>query len=213
MEADAGRVPETALGAPSLSGGSKDVVVVISNKPLALTALVLASIVGAYAVERRLQHFAGTALGHAIGVLGATLLLVVFFYPVRKYFLRRGSITEWLAWHMVLGIVGPLLVLMHGAFHFHALLPLLASLAMVLNVLSGLVGRYLVADSRRALRALEQQLRDQGLPAQEREQELFARASSVRAMAQWRMVHYPLAAILLTLMVFHVVAALYFKGL
>jgi hypothetical protein len=121
MEADAGRVPETALGAPSLSGGSKDVVVVISNKPLALTALVLASIVGAYAVERRLQHFAGTALGHAIGVLGATLLLVVFFYPVRKYFLRRGSITEWLAWHMVLGIVGPLLVLMHGAFHFHAL--------------------------------------------------------------------------------------------
>jgi len=187
--------------------------VVISKKPLVLTALVLACIVGAYAVERRLQHFAGTALGHAIGVLGGCLLLVVFLYPVRKYFLRRGSITEWLGWHMLLGIVGPLLVLMHGAFHFHALLPLLASLAMVLSVLSGLVGRYLVVDSRKALRELEQQLQAQGLSDKEREQELFRRASSVRAMTQWRMVHYPIAAILLTLMVFHVISALYFKGL
>jgi hypothetical protein len=177
-----------------------------------LAALVVAAVVGAYALERRLQHFAGTAMGHALGVLGAFLLVVVFLYPIRKYFLKRGRLSEWLAWHMVLGFVGPLLVIVHGAFHFHALLPLLASLAMVLSVMSGLVGRYLVTDARRALCGLEQQLRQQGLSAADREQTLLIRASSVRAMTRWRMVHYPIAAVLLTLMVFHVISALYFKG-
>ena len=88
---------------------------------------------------------ASSWVGHGIGIAGFVLmLLTATLYPLRK--LRTdaswGSTASWLKVHMVTGLVGPYMVLLHTAMRFHGL----AGLTMLLTVLvvaSGLVGRFL----------------------------------------------------------------------
>ena len=92
-------------------------------------------------------HFptASSWVGHGIGIAGFVLMLMTAtLYPLRK--LRAdaswGSTASWLKFHMVTGLVGPYMVLLHTAMRFHGL----AGLTMLLTVLvvaSGLVGRFL----------------------------------------------------------------------
>ena len=96
---------------------------------------------------RRRAHFptASSRVGHGIGIAGFVLMLMTAtLYSLRK--LRTdaswGSTASWLRFHMVTGLVGPYMVLLHTAMRFHGL----AGLTMLLTVLvvaSGLVGRFL----------------------------------------------------------------------
>ena len=52
---------------------------------------------------------------------------------------------------MVTGVVGPLLIFLHSGAHYHALVPILAMLSMVIVVVSGIVGQAVHAFSLRAL--------------------------------------------------------------
>ncbi len=83
--------------------------------------------------------------GHGIGIAGFILMLMTAtLYSVRKLrtTARWGSMAAWLRFHMVTGLVGPYMVLLHTAMRFRGL----AGLAMLLTavvVVSGLIGRYL----------------------------------------------------------------------
>lgn len=186
---------------------------IISKKTFFLTLLIGITVSASYLIEEKLHHFAGSLLGHSIGILGSVFILIIFLYPVRKYFMPWGGpMKEWLNWHMFFGITGPLLIIIHGAFHFHALVALFASLLMVVNVMSGLVGRYLYIDARKALQQKEENLRQQGVPENELEERLLLEATSVELMGNWRLIHYPISALFLGLMIFHIISVLYFKG-
>jgi hypothetical protein len=87
-----------------------------------------------------------TGLGYWLGIAGATLMLLLLLYPLRKRMrsLRGlGSVSGWFRLHMVLGLVGPALILLHCNFKLGALNSNVALVAMLMVAASGLVGRHL----------------------------------------------------------------------
>jgi hypothetical protein len=91
--------------------------------------------------------------GHSLGVFGFLLMLMTeTLYSLRKRSLgaRWGRIASWLNFHIISGIVGPYLVLLHTAWKFNGLAGLVMLLTTIV-VLSGFVGRYIyTAVPRRA---------------------------------------------------------------
>jgi hypothetical protein len=132
-------------------------------------------------------------VGHSIGIAGSILmLLTATLYSLRK--LRSdaswGSTASWLRFHMVTGLVGPYMVLLHTSLRFHGIAGLTMLLA-VLVVASGLVGRFLYTRVSRTAEA----------------------AGRRRAFALWHLVHLPLTWALFAAAAIHVAAALYFATL
>ena len=87
-----------------------------------------------------------TGIGYWLGITGAAAMVLLLFYPLRKRMksLRGfGSVSSWFRLHMVLGLVGPALILFHCNFRFGALNSNVALIAMLTVSASGLVGRYL----------------------------------------------------------------------
>src|SRR5512141_2547271 len=88
---------------------------------------------------------AGDLVGHLLGIIGFTLMLLTeTLYSLRKRAMRRprGSMRTWLRLHIVMGIVGPYLVLLHAAWSFNGLAGALTVLTAVV-VASGFIGRYI----------------------------------------------------------------------
>lgn len=115
----------------------------------------------------RSPRFAGSLMGHSIGILGALLMLVPLLYSgvKRIAFLKRAvsaviPMRTLLAWHIYAGIVGPILVLLHTGHRFESPLGIALTSMTILVVLSGYVGRYLMrhigAELRDKRRLLEE---------------------------------------------------------
>lgn len=86
-----------------------------------------------------------TGAGYALGIIGGSLMLLLLLYPARKR-LRWlgfiGSVKGWFQTHMVMGLVGPLLVLFHSNFQLGATNSNVALVCMLIVSISGLFGRY-----------------------------------------------------------------------
>jgi hypothetical protein len=97
-------------------------------------------------LARRLGYAAGSDLGYALGLAGGIAMLLLFLYPLRKrvrWFAGWGPTRGWFLAHMVLGIVGPLLIILHSTLRFGSVNATVAFAAMSLVAGSGLVGRLL----------------------------------------------------------------------
>ena len=99
----------------------------------------------------RSPRFAGSATGHAIGVVGATLMLVPLAYVVikrvpgiKRVVTRRVPMRTLLAWHIYAGVLGPILVLIHTGHHFYSPLGIALTAMTIIVALSGYIGRYLM---------------------------------------------------------------------
>lgn len=99
--------------------------------------------------EREYEHLtAEHGLGYALGIAGALAMLTLLLYPMRKRLrvLRvLGPVAVWFRAHMLLGIVGPVLVLYHANFSWGSLNSNVALAAMLAVAASGLVGRFIYA--------------------------------------------------------------------
>lgn len=87
----------------------------------------------------------GGSWGLAFGVAGALMMVVMLLYSVRKRFvaLRRwGPVSVWLDFHILLGLCGPLFILLHSSFKVQGLVAL-SFWSMVAVATSGIAGRYL----------------------------------------------------------------------
>lgn len=179
----------------------------------------------------------GALVGHGLGIVGFALMLVTeIAYSVRKNARDRawGPMRTWLRAHVVTGIVGPYLVLLHTSWLAGGLAGA-TMIATVVVVLSGFVGRYLYTaiprtpdgaeatldelDRRLAQfdRSLEldgpSESRDRGGVAAERDRlaRSLGRARTARKwLAIWHTVHVPLGAAMFTLAFIHIGFALYF---
>lgn len=108
-------------------------------------------------------------IGHGLGILGSLMMVVLLGYSLRKRWrpLRNaGPISRWLSVHIYLGVVGPLLVVLHSAFKVHGLVSL-SFWSMVAVAGSGVLGRYLYLQIPRNLQGDE--LDRQALDAEETE--------------------------------------------
>jgi hypothetical protein len=91
------------------------------------------------------QWKAGGSVGHKLGITGASMMVLMLLYSVRKRVgaLRRlGPLSRWLDVHICLGVFGPLLVVLHSSFKVQGLVAL-SFWSMVVVALSGVLGRYL----------------------------------------------------------------------
>jgi hypothetical protein len=87
----------------------------------------------------------GDDAGYWLGVVGGTIMLFVFAYPMRKHFRfmqHWGAGKYWFIVHMMVGVVGPVLILIHSTFHIGSINGGVALFSMVAVALSGVVGRF-----------------------------------------------------------------------
>ena len=87
-------------------------------------------------------------LGYWLGILGGSMMLVLILYPLRKRIraLRfLGRTTHWFKAHMILGILGPVLVLYHSNFQLGSFNSRVALYCMLLVAGSGVIGRHIYA--------------------------------------------------------------------
>jgi hypothetical protein len=87
----------------------------------------------------------GDNLGYNIGLAGGLMMLIMLLYPLRKRakFLKGwGVLPTWFRWHMVLGIMGPALVMFHSTFVIHSVNAGVALTCMMLVSGSGIFGRF-----------------------------------------------------------------------
>ena len=104
-----------------------------------------------FAVHRS-PRFAGSLLGGVLGVAGALLMLVPLAYSIIKRvprlktaFTRRVPMRTVLAWPIYAGVAGPVLGLLHTGHKFESTLGILLTAIMLIVVLSGFTGRYLMS--------------------------------------------------------------------
>jgi hypothetical protein len=174
---------------------------------LILLALVLATLAGDYA----LHAFDLVWVGRYLGIPGTLLIILSFGYSMRKRkLIRSGNPRTLLTVHETFTLVGALMVLIHAGIHFDNILPWLALVAMLLNVFSGLVGKFLLDRSRRHVAARRQNYSLKGLTKAETEKELFWDAVTFELMAKWRAVHFPITLMFVVLALGHIVSILLF---
>lgn len=83
--------------------------------------------------------------GYWFGIVGGSLMLLLLLYPMRKrlHFMNKWlTVKFWFRLHMVFGVVGPVLIMMHSSYHIGSLNGQVALYSMLLVAISGLVGRY-----------------------------------------------------------------------
>ncbi len=100
----------------------------------------------------RSPRFAGSGVGAVFGISGAVLMLVPLAYSLVKripYLLTRitprVSLRSWMTVHVYAGILGPLLGIIHTGHKFDSWLGITLTAVMLLVVVSGFVGRYLLS--------------------------------------------------------------------
>lgn len=104
----------------------------------------------------------GGVWGHGLGILGSTMVLLLFLYSGRKkrrFGLRFGALSKWLDVHIMFGILGPLFITLHAAMKFNGIVSI-SYFSMMAVMLSGFFGRYIFVqiprDTRGSALSLDQ---------------------------------------------------------
>ena len=164
-------------------------------------------------IDALLHGFGIAWIGRYLGIPGVLLILWSFGYSMRKRkLIKSGHPTKLLRRHEFLAWSGSLLVLVHAGIHFNAILGWLAVAAMVINVGSGLTGKFLIDRSRRRLEEARQHMRRQGVSAEELEDRNYWDSMTFDALKQWRVIHFPITLAFGLLALAHIVAVFLFWG-
>jgi hypothetical protein len=102
------------------------------------------AVAGGWRVRDELLISAEVGFGYWLGIGGLAMMVLLLLYSIRKRFkLFRswGRIWTWFHIHMILGIVGPTLILFHANFKLGSLNSTMAMSCMILVASSGIIGR------------------------------------------------------------------------
>ena len=176
---------------------------------LLLGFLVLATLGGDYLLHRLDLVW----VGRYLGIPGTLLIIGSLYYSLRKRkYVSAGNPKTLLKLHEFGTWLGSLMVLIHAGIHFNAILPWLATAAMGVNVVSGLVGKLLLSRSRQHVQEERTQFQLRGLSKPEIEKAVFWDAVALDAMAHWRRVHIPIFIVFAVLALGHIVSIFLFWG-
>jgi hypothetical protein len=164
--------------------------------PHAATGLLCFGLIGVGWVFRdELDLSAAEGVGYALGILGLSSMTLLLGYSIRKRIkaLRGvGSMRTWFEVHLVLGLIGPTMILYHAGFKLTSMNSTI-SLACVLAVSgSGIGGRYLygrmhrsLAGSRRSVESLYSQGSKALQPLAPALEQVPAAANQLRSFGQF----------------------------
>jgi UPF0716 family protein affecting phage T7 exclusion len=152
-------------------------------------------------------------IGRYLGIPGTLLIIASFGYSMRKRkLITSGNPAQLLRWHEWLAWLGSLMVLVHAGIHFNSILGWLAVGAMLINVASGLTGKFLLSRSRRRLEEARARMRESGLSDKELADRTYWDSMTFDAVKQWRLIHFPITLAFGVLALAHVVAVFLFWG-
>jgi len=176
--------------------------------------LSIAALIAAALLFDALLHLLDSVwIGRYLGIPGTLLILGSTAYSLRKRKLVAfGHPAQFLRLHELLAWSGSLLVLVHAGIHFNAILAWLAVAAMLVNVVSGLTGKFLLDRSRQRLEDARKTLRQQGLSAEELADRTYWDSLTFDAVKQWRVIHFPITLAFAVLALTHIVAVFLFWG-
>lgn len=104
-----------------------------------------------------------SGLGYGLGIAGGVMMLMLLLYPLRKKsrFMRNwGAVKYWFRVHMIMGVIGPVLIVYHSNFSLGSMNSNVALVSMLIVATSGLVGRYLYSKVHRGLYGREVTLKE-----------------------------------------------------
>jgi len=146
-----------------------------------------------------------------LGIAGTFLIILSFVYSLRKRkLIKFGKSKLLLQIHEAMAWVGSLLILVHAGFEFDAVIPRMAVFAMLIVVVSGITGKYLLKQAKNSLKEKRAELLAKKLPEDEIEKELFALSLIADKMQMWRTVHIPLTLIFAAFALLHIITILLF---
>ncbi|MCU7923454.1 MAG: hypothetical protein KZQ88_12250 [Candidatus Thiodiazotropha sp. (ex Dulcina madagascariensis)] len=170
-------------------------------------SLILATII----IDALLHQFDLVWIGRYLGIPGTLLILLSFFYSMRKRkVINFGKPKALLVLHETLTWLGALMVLVHAGIHIYAILPWLALIAMMVNIISGMTGKFLLDRSRRFIGAKKEAYSQQGLSERAIDRELFWDATTFDLMKRWRAVHLPITLAFAVLGTTHILSIFLF---
>jgi len=170
-------------------------------------ALILATTI----LDGLLHLFDLVWIGRYLGIPGVIFILLSFLYSLRKRkLITFGNPKRLLQLHIALTWTGSLMILVHAGVHLYALLPWLALFTMLLNVISGMTGMYLLGRSRRFLESKKERYRQQGMAEVDIERKLFRDATAYDLMKKWREVHLPITLLFAVLAIAHIASVFLF---
>lgn len=100
-----------------------------------------------------------------IAVTGGSMMLMLFSYPLRKYvrfMAGLGKVKWWFWFHLLMGVGGPWLILVHSGFSSKSLNAGVALYSMLIVVLSGVIGLFIYIRIHRGLYGERTSLRELG---------------------------------------------------
>lgn len=132
-----------------------------ANLVLTVFALLVAMVLVTWYLweDQYLSH--NKDLIYNLGLIGGLMMLAQFGYAARKRSSKlrsSGPLKKWFAVHMVIGIVAPLIIIIHSRFDIDSINGGVALFAMLLVVFSGVVGRYLYSQTNFDLTEARRQL-------------------------------------------------------
>ncbi len=176
---------------------------------LALLALLAATL----ALDAALHLLNLVWIGKWLGIPGVLLICGSFGYSLRKRkLIARGSPATLLRLHERMAWAGSLMITVHAGIHFNAVLAWLAIGAMLLNIASGLTGKFLLRRAGARLAATTQRLRGEGLTAQALEERLYWDSLTYDTVKEWRVIHYPITFAFAVLGTAHIISSVIFWG-
>ncbi len=176
---------------------------------LLLGLLAAATLAGDYLLHRLNLVW----VGRYLGIPGTLLIIGSLVYSLRKRkYIASGNPKTLLTLHEIGTWLGSLMVLLHAGIHFNAILPWLATVAMGVNVISGMVGKMLLARSREHVLGQRDHYQLRGMSKTEVERAVFWDAVLLDAMTKWRKVHIPIFIVFSVLALGHIVSIFLFWG-
>lgn len=175
----------------------------------ALAALAAAALL----LDAILHLFDAVWVGRYLGIPGTLLIIGSFGYSLQKRkLINLGRPVTLLRLHERMAWAGSLLVLVHAGIHFNAILGWLAVWAMLINIGSGLTGKFLLQRSRWRLEETSRDMRNQGLSPLEVEERMYWDSLTFDVVKQWRSVHFPITLAFAVLATAHIISVFLFWG-
>ncbi len=104
----------------------------------------------------------GGIRGHGLGMVGSFMMILLLLYSIRKrrtMFRGMWPINRWLDLHIMMGIMGPLYIILHSSFKLNGIVSI-SFWAMIAVALSGVLGRYIYAQIPRGIQGNELNLQE-----------------------------------------------------
>lgn len=154
-KAGAPMAPASVLPAERVKGPANVPKVVRRGRRDALLYVLLTALVlGAWGITRLRLYETKSDFAYWLGIVGGVCMLLLLTYPLRKHWrfmARFGAGSRWFMGHMVLGIAGPILILLHSNFEIGSLNAGVALFSMLTVAGSGVMGRFLYVRLHRNL--------------------------------------------------------------